>query len=283
MTSKIEFYREVLSDDPNSRVFFPLAKMLADEGDAEGAVAVLKRSIGYHSGHLEARFLLVETLSRLGREGEASEAFEGLTSLLSNYPSVWSLWASKATGLSRDSSLALRFLALSLQGQDVSWLGLMEQGLAAASGQAMPAGSVEDVQSGPDGESPEGFSLRGADEVLALTQQIEAEERRAPADQLPPECVSEASATVKTRTMADLLARHGDYASALDIYADLLRLAATDADKAALSVRIDEIKSLMSAGTAPAKPESAQQPKSKAKLVSMLETLATRLDARATA
>jgi tetratricopeptide (TPR) repeat protein len=280
MTSKIEFYREVLSDDPNSRVFFPLAKMLADQGDAEGAVSVLKRSLGFHSGHLEARFLLVETLSRLGREAEASEAFEGLTSLLSNYPSVWSLWASKATGLSRDSSLALRFLALSLQGQDVSWLGLMEQGLAAVSGQAKPA---EEAQAGPDGESPEGFSLRGADEVLALTQQIEAEDRRAPADQLPPECVSESSATVKTRTMADLLARHGDYASALDIYAELLRLAATDTDKAALSARIDEIKSLMSAGTAPAKPEAAQQPKSKAKLVSMLETLATRLDARATA
>jgi len=281
MTSKIEFYREVLSDDPNSRVFFPLAKMLAEEGDAEGAVSVLKRSIGFHSGHLEARFLLVEMLSRLGREGEASEAFEGLTSLLSNYPSVWSLWASKATGLSRDSSLALRFLALSLQGQDVSWLGLMEQGLAAVSGQqAKPAG---EAPASPDGDSPEGFSLRGADEVLALTQQIEAEDRRAPADQLPPECVSESSATVKTRTMADLLARHGDYASALDIYAELLRLAATDTDKAALSARIDEIKSLMSAGTAPAKPEAAQQPKSKAKLVSMLETLATRLDARATA
>ena len=283
MTSKIEFYREVLSDDPNSRVFFPLAKMLAGQGDAEGAVSVLRRSIGFHSGHLEARFLLVEMLSRLGREAEASEAFEGLTSLLSNYPSVWSLWASKATGLSRDSSMALRFLALSLQGQDVSWLGLMEQGLAAVSGQTKPAEPGEDVPTAPDGESPEGFSLRGADEVLALTQQIEAEDRRASADQLPPECVSEASATVKTRTMADLLARHGDYSSALDIDAELLRLAATDGDKAALSARIDEIKSLMSAGTAPAKPEPAQQPKSKAKLVSMLETLATRLDARATA
>ncbi|KAF0233105.1 MAG: hypothetical protein FD177_1908 [Desulfovibrionaceae bacterium] len=283
MTSKIEFYREVLSDDPNSRVFFPLAKMLAGQGDDEGAVSVLKRSIGFHSGHLEARFLLVEMLSRLGREAEASEAFEGLTSLLSNYPSVWSLWASKATGLSRDSSLALRFLALSLQGQDVSWLGLMEQGLAAVSGQAKPAEPVEEASTGPHGESPEGFSLRGADEVLALTQQIEADDRRAPADQLPPECVSESSATVKTRTMADLLTRHGDYASALDIYAELLRLADTDGDKAALSARIDEIKSLMSAGTAPAKPEPAQQPKSKAKLVSMLETLATRLDARATA
>lgn len=279
MTSKIEFYREVLSDDPNSRVFFPLAKMLAEQGDSEEAVSVLRRAIGFHSGHLEARFLLVELLSRLGREAQAAEAFEGLTSLLSNYPSVWSLWASKATGLSRDSSLALRFLALSLQGQEISWLGLMEQGLAAVSGQAAAS---EEVQAGSDPESPEGFSLRGADEVLALTQQIEAEDRRAPADQLPPECVSESSATVKTRTMADLLARHGDYASALDIYAELLRLAPTDGDKAALSARIDEIKSLMSCGTA-AKPEAGQQPKSKAKLVSMLETLATRLDARATA
>lgn len=281
MTSKIEFYREVLSDDPNSRVFFPLAKMLAEQGDAEGAVAVLNRSIGYHAGHLEARFLLVELLSRLERADEASDAFEGLTSLLSNYPSVWTLWAAKATGLSRDSSLALRFLALSLQGQDVSWLGLMEQGLAAASGQAKP--SEDDSAAGVASEPAEGFSLRGADEVLALTQQIEASERRAPMDQLPPECVSESSASVKTRTMADLLAKHGDYASALDIYGELLRLAPSDKDKAVFSARIDEIQSLMSSGTPPVKPESAQQPKSKAKLVSMLETLATRLDARATA
>src|SRR5512147_667390 len=121
MTSKIELYREVLTDDPNSRVFFPLARMLAEQGEAAEAVSVLKKAMGFHPGHLEARFLLVELLTRLEREDEAEDAFEGLASLLSNYPSVWSLWAAKAPGLSRDSSLALKFLALSLQGKNVSW------------------------------------------------------------------------------------------------------------------------------------------------------------------
>lgn len=292
MTSKIDFYREVLSDDPNSRVFFPLAKMLAGQGESEEAVQILARSIAFHPGHLEAKFLLVELLTRLGRDDEALTAFEGLSSLLSSYPSVWTLWAAKAPGLSRDSALALNFLALSLQGKDVSWLSLMENGLAAASGQKVPAegpcegpgegpGEAEDAAEGP-GEAPSGFSLRGADEVLALTRQIESQERHAPSDQLPPECASQASAAVKTRTMADLLARHGDYSSALEIYGELMPLASTEQEKQQISSRIEEINALMAAGIAPVKPSQAQ-PKSKAKLVSMLEALANRLDARATA
>jgi len=281
MTSKIEFYREVLSDDPNSRVFFPLAKMLAEKGQSEEAVQVLSRSIAIHPGHLEAKFLLVELLTRLGRENEALSAFEGLSSLLSSYPSVWTLWATKATGLSRDSSLALKFLALSLQGKDVSWLSLMEKGVAALSGQE----SVADAEQAPGGSAesdPAGFSLRGADEVMALTRRIQSQERHVPSDQLPPECASQASAAVKTRTMADLLARHGDYASALEIYGELAQLASSEQEKKKIASRIEEISALMAAGITPVKP-SQTQPKSKAKMVSMLEALANRLDARATA
>jgi hypothetical protein len=280
MTSKIDFYREVLNDDPNSRVFFPLAKMLAEKGDAEEAVSVLNRSVGFHPGHLEAKFLLVELLTRLGREAEALGAFEGLSSLMSSYPSVWTLWASKTTGLSRDSALALKFLALSLQGKDVSWLNIMEQGIGVATG--TPVSSDDDDA----GESPEvsgGFSLRGADEVMALTQQIVSQERLTPKEQLPPECASQAIATVKTRTMADLLARHGDYSSSLEIYGELLRMSSSEQEKKNISARIAEIESQMAAGVAPARPALGQQPKSKAKLVSMLEALANRLDARATA
>jgi len=279
MTSKIDFYREVLSDDPNSRVFFPLAKMLAEQGDAEEAVSVLNRSVGFHPGHLEAKFLLVELLTRLGREEEALGAFEGLSSLMSSYPSVWTLWASKTTGLSRDSALALKFLALSLQGKDVSWLNIIEQGIGVASG--TPVSSDDDAGEGP--EVSGGFSLRGADEVMALTQQIVSQERLTPKEQLPPECASQAFATVKTRTMADLLARHGDYSSSLEIYGELLRMSSSEQEKKNISARIAEIESQMAAGVAPARPALGQQPKSKAKLVSMLEALANRLDARATA
>lgn len=283
MTSKIDFYREVLGDDPNSRVFFPLAKLLAAEGDAEEAVDVLGRSIALHPAHLEARFLLVELLTRLGRTEEAEKSFEGLSSLLSDYPSVWTLWAAKAPGLSRDAALALRFLALSLGGGDVSLLGVMEKGLAASGAAQSVPKAADEEEPAPAAEGSGAFSLRGADEVMALTQRIEAQERRAPAEQLPPECASASTAAVKTRTMADLLARHGDYSSSLDIYGELLKMASSAQEKQALAARIEEIEALMASGAAPRKDEPPREIKSKAKLVSMLEALANRLDARATA
>jgi tetratricopeptide (TPR) repeat protein len=292
MTSKIDFYREVLADDPNSRVFFPLARMLAEAGETGEAVEVLKRSIGFHPGHVEAKFLLIELLSRLGCESEAASAFEGVAGLLSNYPAVWSLWAAKATGLSPDASIALRILAAALGGQDISFSGLLERGLGApgkpaATPVSVLSGKAADSARAPSGEpaEPQGdFSaLRGADEVMAITQQLEAVERRAPVEALPPECASQSSAAVKTRTMADLLARHGDYASALQIYGELQDMASSDQEKARIAGRIAEIKAQMAAGAAPAKPADAGPAKSKAKLVSMLEALANRLDARATA
>ncbi|WP_243309984.1 tetratricopeptide repeat protein [Fundidesulfovibrio agrisoli] len=290
MTSKIEFYREVLSDDPNSRVFFPLSRMLAAQGETEEAVAVLQKSIQFHPAHMEAKFLLVELLMRLGREEEASCQFDAVSPLLADYPAVWTLWAAKAPGLSKDAALALRFLALSLQGKEVSWLSLMEQGLNAQIGDA-PTSSR--APSRPLAEAPaagrsaacesEPFSLRGAEEVMALTQRIEAQQRHAPAEMLPPECASENVAAVRTRTMAELLARHGDYAAALEIYGDLLRLASSEQEKKNISARIEEINLLVSSGASPAKSAPEAQPKSGAKLVSMLEALANRLDARATA
>ncbi len=307
MTSKIEFYREVLADDPNSRVFFPLAKMLFEQGELDECVAVLKKSIGLHPAHLEARFLLIEALTRLGRASEASTDFEPVSSLLSNYPSVWTLWAASAKGLSRDSAVALRFLALSMAGGDLSWLNVLEQGLSAASGASQATGTTggpgvmpgkpeaapssarisstdEDLPGeGGAASAGEGFTLRGADEVMAIAQEIEAGERRVPADQLPPECGSASRAEVKTRTMADLLARHGDYSSSLEIYGELLRLASSPQEKQALASRIKEIETQMASGAAPARQQAAREPKSKAKLVSMLEALANRLDARATA
>lgn len=274
MTSKIDFYREVLSDDPNSRVFFALAKMLAEQGETEEAVEVLRKSIDFHPGHLEAKFLLVELCTRLGQAEEAMAAFKGLSSLLSNYPSVWTLWASQATGLSRDSALALKFLALALTGKQVSWLDVLEKGLGQPQ-EALPAAEAE-LPPQPAGD----FSLRGAGEVMALTRRIDAPERRSTEKA---DCVQAASASVKTRTMAELLASHGDYASALEIYGELQGLASTDQDRAILTARIDELTALMQSGGAAPKAPAAQQPKSKPKLVSMLEALANRLDARATA
>jgi hypothetical protein len=281
MTSKIEFYREVLQDDPGSRVFFPLAKMLAEQGETAEAVAILTASIGAHPGHLEARFLLVELLSRQGLADDASAAFEGLSSLLSDYPSVWTLWAAKGSGLSRDSALALRLLALSLQGQEVSWLDLMERGMATLG--RPDEGGLQGKHEADVDRVSENFSLRGAEEVQAMAKRIQAQERRVPDGNLPPECASQSTRAVKTRTMADLLASHGDLAAALDIYVELLNLSGPGQEAESLSARIEELKAQRDAGIVPVRAPQPAPSKSKAKLVSMLEALANRLDARATA
>ena len=222
MTSKIELYREILEEDPASRVFFPLAKILAQNGEKEEAAAVLTKALGVHPEHLEARFFLVELLTQLGRGEEGTAAFEALAPLFSKYPSVWSLWASKATGLSRDAAVALRFVAQNLAGNKVSFFDLLEKGLAADAG-AEPAERPEK----PDSPDFEDFPLRGAAEVQALAKLIQDEEE-------------------------------------------------------ALSSRATEIKALAGAETASAQDPSRKE-EGKTKLLSMLEALADRLDARAAA
>lgn len=301
MTSKIDFYREVLAIEPGSRVFFPLAQLLRQEGLVDEAMDVLRSGIGYHPDHLEAKFLLVELLSGQNRLDEAGAVFEGLAALLSHYPSVWTLWASKATGLSSDAALALRFLAAAFQGKELSWMGVLEKGLQASTESAVSVaptgaapgggswGSSVDLSGDnasavvPGDEDPQGFTLRGADEVIALAQRIEALEKRTPLGELPAECAPESSAVVKTRTMAELLAKHGDYASALEIYEELARITTSDQERQQIAARIQELQTQAATGSSPAKPVEPDRPKAKVKLVSMLEALANRLDARATA
>ena len=296
MTSKIDFYREVLAIEPGSRVFFPLAQALRQEGLADEAMGVLRLGIGYHPDHLEAKFLLVELLAGQNRLDEAGAVFEGLAALLSHYPSVWTLWASKATGLSDDAALALRFLAAAFQGKEISWMGVLEKGLQALTEPSAPASASGATPAGGSWGTPaaatadvaadeeaQGFSLRGADEVIALAQRIEALEKRAPLGELPAECASEVSAVVKTRTMADLLAKHGDFASALEIYEELSRITTTEQEQQLIAARIQELQALAATGATAAKPVEPERPKGKVKLVSMLEALANRLDARATA
>ena len=274
MNSKIDFYHEVLAIEPASRVFFPLARLLVENGDASRAAEVLRAGIAFHPDHLEAKFLLVELLARQGQDDQALACFETVAGVLSNYPAVWSLWAAHCAKLSPDTAIALRFLSASFQNPDLTWATVMDKGLGAG---ASPA------QSGSRAAGPVsiGFNLRGAEEVMALTRRIEAPARKPEAASVPPECASEASATVKTKTMADLLAKHGDYASALEIYEELARLAGSTAERDQVAARVAEIKDLMAGVKEATKSPEPDRPKTKARLVSMLETLADRLDARA--
>ena len=61
-SEKAKWYQEVLSLDPDSRIFLPYARLLAELGRAGEAVDVLKAGLGKHPEFLEARLYLIELL-----------------------------------------------------------------------------------------------------------------------------------------------------------------------------------------------------------------------------
>lgn len=298
MVSKIEIYREVLEIEPNSKVFFPLARQLAEEGRHDEAAKVLGRGIAFHPDHLEAKFLLIEILTRLGREGEADAVFVDVGAMLSRYPSVWLLWSREAAARSQDPSLALLFLANYFQNETLTWADVMERGLKslrqgatdAPSGPTQPVVPVGQAPAAapeipPSGEREAGDAppLRGAREVMELADLLEAP------GEIPEKGKGKSAktreSTVRTKTMAALLAEQGDTTAALDIYNELLATAAPGSEREELACLVAALSPRDAAEPAPAKVDdpsaAAPKPKGAAKLVSLLEALAGRLETRA--
>lgn len=186
MKTKIKWFKEVLELEPGSKVFFPLARLQYEEGRAEEAVETLRGGLERNPDHLEAKLLLVEILSASDGE-DARRQVETITSMLGRYPAFWRVWAQESAPKSKDSALALSFLAAHFQGSTVSWSDVIEKGLgvlfdtpaAAAAPAAHPADDAEDMDETDD------------------------------------------EPNLRTRTMADLLVEQGDFKGALDIYREL--------------------------------------------------------------
>ena len=58
MMDKIEWYREVLELEPSSKLFFPLARLLVEDGQPEAALETLRRGLERHPEFLEARLFI---------------------------------------------------------------------------------------------------------------------------------------------------------------------------------------------------------------------------------
>ncbi len=312
MENKITLYTEILEIEPNSKVFFPLARLLAEAGRHDDAVAVLERGLGFHPDHLEAKFLLIEILTSQGREEKACEAFGDVGTLLARYPAVWQLWSKQAHGQARDPSLAMLFLARYFADQTLTWADVVERGLrreaspvapepyrvAAVSARLaeatldVPAAGPEELEPSADAEASGAPSLRGAREVRELAALLEAPEEAGEKGRGRSARARESG--VRTKTMAALLAEQGDVAGAMEIYNELLAATASEAEreeisslvaalsptKSAVSATPDASRPEPAAESAPAE-EAAAKPRSAAKLVNILEALAGRLEARA--
>lgn len=197
MKTKIKWFKEVLELEPGSKVFFPLARLYFDDGKLKEARDTLRHGLERNPDHLEARFLLVEVLTRLDRHDQAVDEVRVITGMLSNYPAFWKLWADSAAPASRDSAMALTFLAASFQGTPISWTQVIEKGLDSlfkTNGAAAPVEKVAEPE--PKAEAP-------AVKPKAKTSTCEDD------------------ASLRTKTMADLLADQGDFQGALTIYEEL--------------------------------------------------------------
>ena len=257
MNQKIEWYKEVLEIEPNSKIFFPLARMLAKSERPDEAIAVLRQGVGRHPDHIEARLFLVELLYSSGKVFELQQEIDVLSGLFKNYPGFWRAWGEHLFDeeSTRDAGLAAIFLAAFLQNLPVSWAGIIEHGLKTLVG----------------GQSQQPFSHRTGKHPIAtppppiVNESASATPNRnfaammtvpnVPPQESAPLAASspvsfgnteddgddevEEPITLRTRSMAEVLAEQGDIAGALDIYNELILYADSDVVQKDLQARIN--------------------------------------------
>ena len=113
MTAKIEWYREVLELEPNSKVFFPLARLEAEQGEIQEAIVLLENGLKRHPEFLEARLYLIELLYQTQRTEECNAEIARLSKMFASYAGFWKAWAACLASEqgNEDTASLLRFLA----------------------------------------------------------------------------------------------------------------------------------------------------------------------------
>lgn len=275
MKQKIEWYQEVLDLEPGSKVFFPLARMQAEDGQPDAALATLRHGLGRNPEHIEARLLLIDILFQQGQVENVWPEVDAVALMLGGYPGFWSAWTqrmSKNPG-SRDAALALNFLSASLKGESISWSAVIEHGLGHLLGGVSapsPAASVVAEPVDPVPFTPPASFAEPAEVFESAESEQDNEDEDEPF-------------TLKTRSMAEVLAEQGDYVGALDIYEELLKGADTEEERLSLEDAIAILTADIGSVTAaqPVKKEEKQAAgQGTGRLVDVLEMLAERLEAK---
>lgn len=288
MKQKIEWYREVLELDPGSRVFFPLAKLLAAGGQPSEAVLILRHGLSRHPDHLEARIFLVELLFAKSATHELEAEIDSLSATLVMYPGFWEAWSKRLAAApdSREAALALRFFSATLQGRKAVWSDVIAQGLQSV--------LYHDEYSG----------FQKADKQNVHAEAAKIREQTVPSTHLPSypaeglgqnapagllscnfgEGEPEEGFSLRTRSMAEILAGQGDIAGALEIYQELMSSASQE-EKISLAMRIEELASCLNpahiAREAVSGEEYSPLDSEGVRLIGLLESLAHRLEERA--
>lgn len=298
MTEKIEWYKEVLELEPNSKVFFPLARLLADAGRDDEAIAALEHGLERHGEFLEARLFLIELLYRNGRQDACARQIERLSAMFASYAGFWQAWAACLSGVEgeADTATVLRFLAAHFLNGPISLHEVLNRGLDTLEQpgnlkNAAATAPVQAAQRAPEPPAPaeavEAAPAAGETGDAGAPLWEEEPEESAPAAPLGGargEEDGEEHFSLRTRSMAEVLAEQGDIRGALDIYNELAAAATAPEECADLEHRIATLTARL--GHQPEAAEPAPAPegengRSTDRLISMLEALAERVEARA--
>lgn len=129
MMAKIEWYEEILALEPGSKVFFPFAKRLAEDGLHDKALAVLRHGLVQHPEYLEARVFLTHLLFAVGDTQTAMTESQQVFARLAPYPAFWEALSLANEAVPGDMSLFLRFMAESLRSPGLSLATALRRGL----------------------------------------------------------------------------------------------------------------------------------------------------------
>ncbi len=337
MQEKIDWYQEVVDLEPSSKLFFPLAKMVAEQ-DVSRAVETLQRGLDRHPEFIEARLFFVELLHKYRDTEDYRTRLETQLSILSpmlmRYAGFWQAWGSTLAekDKSTDKGLAISFMGALFENSALSMTEIFSAGLQAVMSKAAtvnvsPAQDVSAVQASPSvvepvqvPPAPEVMSVSAAQAVKSVTKKpkislkvVSVPAKTVKAEQ-PAQAISVAAPVVttmpapaditdaehdeheeqfslRTRSMAEVLAEQGDYMSAIEIYNELAQHAENEGERNDLQARIASLNHLCETG-GPVKDASlasndltenkgskASSP-GKERVISVLESLADRLESR---
>lgn len=263
MEKKIEWYQEVLSLEPGSKLFFPLAKLFVETGNTDDAVKCLRQGLDRHPDFLEARMLLMQLLTDLGREDEVHDQLQCVVDPLKEYPAFWQAWARSMPEEKRELGVFLMLVSANLAGDEIRWTDVVFEGLSSLSDRLV--GAPLPPPSGYRQAPPKAHAITPEQEYNGL---LEAGET-----------VSLERGTLRTRTMAELLASQGDIRGALDIFRELLEISG-DEGKPALQERILELEAGLGKKDVEEEKADPFSVHAKNRLIGTLETLAARFEAR---
>lgn len=288
MKEKIDWYQEVLELEPGSKVFFPLARLLAESGQTDKAVSTLRQGLDRHPEFIEARLFLIDLLFRTGRADMCGQQMSLLEPLFKRYIGFWNAWSNSlaATDKDRDTGLALAFLAASFQKGTLSLSDVLARG-------------IQSTLESPQVPSATGSEVEPAPEAPSRNDDIDM-------DSLPPPAVIELARTLgsgtqhaqhnavseddsedpderfslRTRSMAEVLAEQGDYSGALEIYQELSTAAASSEEAADLQQRIATLTAHLGTVQEHSAEPAEESFTGKRRVLTALEALAERLEAR---